>query len=215
MAKHKFVMISGDGNKVARWEETFPGSKTVNFGEIQVLDADILWLKLNPLEPALPQIAWLKKHHTQSFVVMSSIPNIREALDAINAGARGYINTHAGPNNLKQVVRVIEDHGIWIGEDLMQLLVGQLAGEANAQKTNTQAKAKVSKGHKVPSSKDWQSLLSKREVEVVQAVVKGLPNKLIARELDITERTVKAHLTAIFEKLAVQDRLKLVLLVAK
>jgi DNA-binding NarL/FixJ family response regulator len=47
----------------------------------------------------------------------------------------------------------------------------------------------------------------------VNAVVKGLPNKLIARELNITERTVKAHLTAVFEKLQVSDRIKLVLFV--
>jgi DNA-binding NarL/FixJ family response regulator len=45
--------------------------------------------------------------------------------------------------------------------------------------------------------------------------VKGLSNKLVARELNIGERTVKAHLTSIFEKLGVKDRLKLVLLATK
>ncbi len=194
------MMISGDGNRVQRWEETFPKSQFVNFGDIVASKADLIWLKLNPLEPALPQIEWLKKHYTQHFVVMSSIPNFKEAMDAVNAGARGYINTHAGPNNLKQVVRVIDDQGIWLGEDLMQVLVGKIAGQA---KVKTKSKAK----------KDWQKKLSTRELDVVNAVVKGLPNKLIARELDITERTVKAHLTAVFEKLEVSDRIKLVLLV--
>ena len=98
------------------------------------------------------------------------------------------------------MVRVIDDQGIWLGEDLMQVLVGKIAGQAKAK---TKSKAK----------KDWQKKLSTREVDVVNAVVKGLPNKLIARELDITERTVKAHLTAVFEKLEVSDRIKLVLLV--
>ena len=204
MKKHTFIMISGDGNRVQRWEETFPKSQVINFGEVVDSSADLIWLKLNPLEPALPQIEWLKKYYTQHFVVMSSIPNFKEAMDALNAGARGYINTHAGPNNLKQVVRVIDDHGIWLGEDLMQMLVGKIAGQGLAK----------AKPKKKPNL-DWQVKLSSRELDVVNAVVKGLPNKLIARELDITERTVKAHLTAIFEKLQVPDRVKLVLLVTR
>ena len=48
--------------------------------------------------------------------------------------------------------------------------------------------------------------LSAREVEVLQLVAGGLPNKLIARELDISEKTVKAHLTNVFSQLGVTDR---------
>lgn len=195
-------MISGDGKRLERWDETFPNSQVINFGDPIETHADLIWLKLNPFDAAEPQIGWLKKHFKQHFIVMSSIPNIREAMVAINAGARAYINTHAGPNNLKQVIRVIDDHGIWIGEDLMQLMVGQLASQS-----------KKDLGHQV--SNEWKLKLSDREIEVVNAVIKGLSNKLIARELNISERTVKAHLTSIFEKLGVQDRLKLVILATK
>ena len=59
----------------------------------------------------------------------------------------------------------------------------------------------------------WKEKLSLREIEVVEHVARGASNKVVARELDISDRTVKAHLTAIFEKLNVPDRLKLVLLV--
>lgn len=197
MKKHQFLMVSGDGNRVQRWEQTFPKSQIVNFGAVVKTKADTVWLKLNPFEMTLPQIEWVKKHYPMPFIVMSNIPNLREALEAINAGARGYINTHAGPNNLKQVVSVMDNHGIWVGEDLMQLLVAGVAEKTNSSK---------------PAGA-WQEKLSARELDVVNAVVKGLPNKLIARELNITERTVKAHLTAVFEKLQVADRLKLVLLV--
>jgi DNA-binding NarL/FixJ family response regulator len=62
---------------------------------------------------------------------------------------------------------------------------------------------------------DWQAKLSQREIEVTQAIAKGASNKVVARQLDISERTVKAHVTAIFEKLGVTDRLKLVLLVTE
>ena len=48
--------------------------------------------------------------------------------------------------------------------------------------------------------------LSAREIEVLQLVVAGLANKAIARRLGITERTVKAHLTSVFQQLHVNDR---------
>ena len=48
--------------------------------------------------------------------------------------------------------------------------------------------------------------LSDREREVLVLVAEGLPNKLIARRLDISEKTVKAHLTSIFRQIGVTDR---------
>jgi DNA-binding NarL/FixJ family response regulator len=48
--------------------------------------------------------------------------------------------------------------------------------------------------------------LSPRELEVLRLVARGLPNKVIARELDISEKTVKAHLTSVFSQLGVSDR---------
>jgi DNA-binding NarL/FixJ family response regulator len=48
--------------------------------------------------------------------------------------------------------------------------------------------------------------LSGREAEVLALLVEGLPNKLIARRLEISEKTVKTHLTSIFRALGVTDR---------
>jgi len=48
--------------------------------------------------------------------------------------------------------------------------------------------------------------LSEREREVLRLVVQGLPNKLIARELSISEKTVKTHLTSVFRTIGVTDR---------
>ena len=48
--------------------------------------------------------------------------------------------------------------------------------------------------------------LSARELEVLALVAEGLPNKLIARRLEISEKTVKAHLTSVFAQIGVTDR---------
>ena len=55
-------------------------------------------------------------------------------------------------------------------------------------------------------SEERHADLSKREREVLGLVAEGLPNKLIARRLEISEKTVKAHLTSIFQRIGVTDR---------
>ena len=60
---------------------------------------------------------------------------------------------------------------------------------------------------------DLLANLTRRECEIATLVGNGESNKQIARRLDITERTVKAHLTEVFRKLEVADRLKLALMV--
>jgi DNA-binding NarL/FixJ family response regulator len=59
---------------------------------------------------------------------------------------------------------------------------------------------------------DRLSMLTGREQEVSRAVAKGSSNKEIARQLGITERTVKAHIGSVFQKLNVRDRLHLALI---
>ncbi len=59
----------------------------------------------------------------------------------------------------------------------------------------------------------WAQTLTEREREVAKAVAQGASNKEIARQLDITERTIKAHVGAILEKLGARDRLQLSLIV--
>jgi DNA-binding NarL/FixJ family response regulator len=89
--------------------------------------------------------------------------------------------------------------GIWLGEDLVQFLIASLT---QIKTTNVS-----------PQHNEWRQKVSHREAEVIESVALGASNKVIARQLDISERTVKAHLTTIFEKLSVTDRFKLALLV--
>jgi DNA-binding NarL/FixJ family response regulator len=132
-------------------------------------------------------------------VVLSDQPTDEEALSCFAAGARGYCNTHATAELLRRVADVVLQGGLWIGESLMQRLL--------------QGTARIPMPAPVGAPSDWAALLTEREREVALAVAEGASNKEVARRLSITERTVKAHAGAIFEKLGVRDRLQLSLVV--
>lgn len=202
MPKLKHLVIGANQETLPRWFETFPDASAVNFGDISTLRFDIFWLKLDGFESAKSQIDWLVKHYPKkAFVVMSSIPLAKEGLLALSLGAKAYVNCHAGPKTLKQIARILADDGMWIDQDLMQLMTLAVTGQNTKEVVSSPAL--------------WREKLSSREIEVAEAIEKGASNKVIARALNISERTVKAHVTSIFEKLGVTDRLNLVILLTK
>lgn len=162
---------------------------------------------------ATPAAAWLSTEYSDwpellrtvlaqvpaaRVVVVSGVPDDSEGLRAINEGARGYCHLFAIPEMLQEVAVVVQHGGLWVGP----ALVARLAA-ATWSLTASQASQQ--------GQEDLQQLLSSRELEVAQAVARGLSNKEIAEKLFISERTVKAHLGSTFEKLQVRDRVQLVL----
>jgi DNA-binding NarL/FixJ family response regulator len=121
----------------------------------------------------------------------------RQAKQILEAGASGYLHYLAVVPVLQQVSQVVEVGGLWLGVDLMRQLVFATANIIQP----------------IPEKNPLESL-SAREQDVAKAVAAGKSNKEVARDLDITERTVKAHLSAVFEKLKVRDRLHLVLVLS-
>jgi two-component system nitrate/nitrite response regulator NarL len=196
------------------------------FADIAPLNADALLARL-PALSAAQSLLWLSNADAQwpqalrqilqakpdaRVVLLSGVPEPAEGLRALNDGARGYTHAYGVPALLQEVALVIEHGGLWVGPDLLQRLVGStnaaLAAQQAVSKAQSPAAATPSKG---PNA--W-SLLSAREVQVARAVSAGRSNKEVADKMFISERTVKAHLGAIFEKLGVRDRLQLVLRLA-
>jgi DNA-binding NarL/FixJ family response regulator len=113
-------------------------------------------------------------------VVLTSFSDRERILAALDAGAVGYVLKDVQPDEL---VRAIE---------------AAAAGQAPLHPLA--ARELLAERHAVGPQ------LSDREAEVLALVAQGLPNKLIARRLEISERTVKGHLTRIFERIGVSDR---------
>lgn len=149
-----------------------------------------------------------KKVGSSRVVVLANKPDNEEALVLFSAGARGYCNAHATAANLRQVAKAVEAGGLWIGEALMQRL---LASTQVAMAKMPAARQPRDEGARFAA--DRLLILTPREQEVARAVANGASNKEIARQLGITERTVKAHIGSVFQKLKVRDRLHLALIV--
>lgn len=156
--------------------------------------ADVLWI-LSTVENWEALVLHYQEKSAR-VIVLSMQPNIEEAFRAFSAGARGYAHAWSSPLILKQIDVVTEQNGLWIGPDMLKGLM--LLSQKSARAPSS-SKTSIING------------LSDREREVAEQVAQGLTNKEVARKLSITERTVKAHLGAIFRKLGIRDRVQLVL----
>lgn len=203
MKENRHLFWSTSGEMLPRWRQTFADAKCLSFdAAFSEDDAPILaWVRLEAGKPVDEQVATARKWlGPVPIVVLSDTPNDQEALAAFAVAARGYCNSHANSKTLLQVADVVQQGGLWIGESLMQRLI------------NVTSKAMVPP---TQASSEWEIKLTDREREVARVVAAGASNKEIARQLGITERTVKAHITTILEKLGIRDRLQLALVVHK
>jgi DNA-binding NarL/FixJ family response regulator len=201
MRRH--VFLTARPQPIPRWLDAFPDAR-IMCGQITghtapslVSNASVIWLHV--AEEGLTGAAWVRQVRAIAgqvpVVVLTNVPEDEQGMAVLAAGASGYSSALTLPEVLRQVATVVEQGGLWVGAQLMQRFMHALATRNNG------------------STEPTLTLLSQRERQVAEAASRGSTNKEIARALGITERTVKAHLGAAFEKLGVRDRLQLALVV--
>lgn len=114
-------------------------------------------------------------------------------IEALKDGARGYFNEDLPMEKFDEALQLIMHGEVWVERYVISGLIDELTHKPSISDEQKQA----------------LETLSTKELEVAKAVSHGATNKMIARQLDITERTVKAHLTSIFNKMDLKDRLSL------
>ncbi len=204
-SRSKYLFVSDDHGLLQHWHKALGQDNTQDISSFEALanlsipSQSIAWLDLNmALIPAWNHAQWnaLLKNSRLRVVAASSNPKDVEAIEALDAGCAAYCHAYSDPATLVQIQQVTEAGHVWIGQNLMQ----QLIQTANRAKPAPLKTAPV-----------WENLLTHREREVAQLAAHGASNLQIAEQCEITERTVKAHLSAVFEKLEVVDRLQLAL----
>lgn len=199
------ICLSVRPEHLSRWRQAFPSGTVVPTLSALLRTTGpttLVWLhteKLSQVHLDEAIRALQKLSLGVRMVMFSSTPSQQEAFVALNGGVSGYCHAQSTPQMLRQVAMVVNNGGLWIGPELMNRIMA--------------ATSRVL----APESDDFPDLhqLTPREIEVAQAVGRGASNKEVAELLEITERTVKAHLGSIFEKLGVRDRLQLLLFLSR
>ncbi|WP_051553921.1 response regulator transcription factor [Desulfobulbus elongatus] len=138
-------------------------------------------------------------------VILSDRPDEAEGLIFLRLGVVGYANSYINPERLREAARVVASGSVWINQQLMQRLIAESAPATLPEKEATEE-----------NKRNWQlANLSDREYQIAGLVAEGLSNLEIAERLGITERTVKAHLGAVYAKASIRGRLGLALLFNK
>ncbi|MDH3763627.1 MAG: response regulator transcription factor [Gammaproteobacteria bacterium] len=141
----------------------------------------------------------LKDSPGTGLLVLADVPDEHQGIDLVRSGAHGYANTHIKPEILREAIKVVELGEVWVSKRLLQWMVSH-CHEFDRIKSDVGSYLAL-------------DTLTPSERHVAEHLSAGNNNKQIARKLNITERTVKAHLTSIYAKTGVKDRLHLVLLV--
>lgn len=129
-------------------------------------------------------------------LVMAAGASDSEVVEVLQFGARGIVMKHAATQMLFKSIRMVMEGQYWVGREC----VAELIQKVRERQAPSPAARRVSAFD-----------LTSRELELVSAVVDGCSNADIAAQLKISGKTVKHHLTTIFQKVGVSNRLELAL----
>jgi two-component system, NarL family, nitrate/nitrite response regulator NarL len=206
------VVASASAETRERWSSRLTGRFVIReVAERQAL-ADAM-LRLQPhtllLDMALPGLGGVEclpdiriASPATRIIVLSDRQSGSEGLSALVAGAKGYDIPAIDPALLEEAVQTVSRGDLWINRAFVRALVAAVV-------------ASTERSNRAPSRDPAHRRLERltpRQREVAGAIARGESNKEIARRLNVTERTVKAHLTEIFRKVGVMDRMQLALL---
>ena len=134
-------------------------------------------------------------------LILTAYSEDENILNAAKGGARGYLLKGVDFPTLLQAIKTVHKGGLWIDKEMPsaeafeEIAQGQM-GDVNEAIYD-----------------DAISTLTKRETEILKLVAEGLTNEEIGKKIFISEKTVKTHLTNIFDKLKVNNRFKAALLI--
>lgn len=151
-------------------------------------DVDVLLLDVNmPKKNGLEVLEALRNKGSNIKIIILTVHNEIEYLErAMDLGVNGYILKDSSSAELINAIEIVSDGEKYIQPDLIPALNAKLIHRDN--------------------DREKLEAVTKRELQALILVAKGYSNKDIAMELNISERTVKNHLSSIFKKIEVDDR---------
>ncbi|MEA1989650.1 MAG: response regulator transcription factor [Pseudomonadota bacterium] len=187
------LLITQTGFKSTTWKTAFPDIElhTDNSFPSDLTSHQIIWL--------VSQIpnwqSWITELSSSGklVIVLTRKASTEEFKLAFQSGAKGYVDALANPQILQTVYKSVNAGGLWIPENLINQMINIIATKIENEN--------------IPDLHE----LSAAEKLVAEKISLGESNKEIAEELKVCERTIKSHLTSIYQKLNLRDRMHLML----
>ncbi|WIV10509.1 response regulator transcription factor [Proteiniborus sp. MB09-C3] len=175
----KVISLSANGEEVIK--------------DAQRYKPDVILMDINmPKMSGLDALRRLKDIGIDSKIIMLTIHDSREYLyETIRIGANGYVLKDADSDTLLKAIRDVDEGKSYIQPSLSELLVKDFNSRGERSKESALIES-----------------LTKREYEVLTLIAEGMNNREIAEKLFISEKTVKNHVSNIFKKIDVADRVQ-------
>ena len=174
--------------------EASTGEEAIELVKHKKLDAVIMDLGLpniNGIE-ATKEIKNINKNI--KVIILTSHSSEKEVIDSIKAGASAYCSKDINPDRLSYTVQSVIEGALWFDSKISDVIINAICADKKQTKINP--------------AKEFN--LTERENEVLEYICEGLNNTEIARILNVSVNTVKVHVSSIFQKLGVEDRVQLV-----
>ncbi len=126
-------------------------------------------------------------------LVFNAVPEVHHAASLVGRGIRGYENSYLAKENLLKMLTAVENGKNWLFSDLTNYIINKYI-QSNSE-----------------NEPDFMSQLTEKEKDIALMIADGLSNKEIAEKEKIALSTVKGHISHIFEKANVTDRISLAL----
>ena len=177
-------------------------SFTENVGKFAGLSsADVAVLYLSTGDPVEIISELLLERPGLRVVVIITSEDLDSQANALKLGAVGIVHKEQNPKLLIEAIRQTYNGETWLNQVLLNKILEK--GKSNSKKsTKTFFQTGI-------------DALTVRELEVIRMIGEGLKNKIIAERLSISEATVRHHLSSIYGKLGVEDRLNLIIFAYK
>lgn len=157
-------------------------------------DKSLIFLDIAYTEDIKKLIKDIRENSNARVFILTQKPSFIEGRELLDLKINGYANAYMQEVHFKDAIYAIRNGDIWLYPEFIQSMI-----KIMTQATPAKEHSKLSE-------------LSTREKEVAKLISEGLTNQEIAQCCGITPRTVKAHISAIYSKLEVKDRISLVLL---
>lgn len=220
------ILASDNIDTLARWGTALRDSNQITvtsslpelLSKLAVTSPDCVAFDRNLAPGELPET--IKRiHHAnpETKILLLTSPGYQhsdqEDLNLLKAGIRGFCTTDMDSKLILKVMDAVGQGQVWIRNSIIPMLIEELSKQSRVDMDipTANSPAKTADPLQIEGPDDPLFDLTPREREIATMVGHGECNKRIAQHLQISEQTVKAHLTVIFRKLKVTDRVHLVL----